>query len=116
MWGGNPLRYSDPAGQCLEDGCVAETIGAAGLVGGGIAFATTWYETDSFNAGLHAFPGGAAGGITMATTALAPEVSLVRAAATATLDLGLTAANDAWAAANALSTPSTFTSGNKCLP
>ena len=46
-------------------------------IGGGIAFATTWYETRGLTQGLEAMPGGAVGSTTMVVTGTVTAASLV---------------------------------------
>ena len=115
--GADPLRYSDPTGLCWEDGCIGE-IAAGGLLGGGIAFATTWYETGSFTQGLKAIPGGAFGGAATVVTGAGEAASFGWTAAATLFDTVVTAANDAWAVSDATSTSSTPESGTGpvCVP
>ena len=106
----NPLRYSDPTGLCWEDGCIGEIAGG-GLLGGGVAFGMTWYETGSFTQGLEAIPGGAIGGAALVVTGSAEALSFAWTAAATFFDTFVTAADDAWAVSNTTSTSSTSGSG-----
>ena len=114
--GGNPLRYSDPTDLCLEDGCIAESIGAGALVGGGVTFATTWIETGSVNQAYNAGISGAVGGATAVTTVLTAGATALGTAAATFFDVITTAAMDTWTAGDTLNTSSTSGSGNVCPP
>ncbi|MHB8456007.1 MAG: RHS repeat-associated core domain-containing protein [Acidiferrobacterales bacterium] len=117
----NPLRYSDPTGLCLEDGCIVETIAAGGAVGGTAAFIGTLAGGGNLNAAVDAIPGGAVGGATAVTTVLTAGATALGAAAATIFDVATTAAIDTWTAGGTLNQPASQNSpstgaGNVCPP